>query len=211
MSDTLTASRPISIKRIAFVLLALMALFVISQRDIQLLNATSPLRQHYAGVGWLIAIHGTFGTLALLIGPFQFWTWLRRTHPKIHRTMGRLYILGALIAAPIAIPVSAMIDPPELLLASVFQSVAWVGTTLCALYFIRTRRIAQHREWMIRSYPFALVFVFARVFLVLPPIQRLGVVGLDSVVWTCIAMAGFLPSALIAWYNAPGRTRSVQA
>lgn len=206
MSETFSTSRSVSLKSIAFIALGLMTVFVVSQRDIQLLNAHSPLRQHYAGAGWLVAIHGTFGALALLIGPFQFWTWLRQTYPKIHRTMGRLYILGAFIAAPIAIPVSIMVDPPELLMASIFQSAAWLFTTATALYYIRTRRFIQHREWMIRSYPFAVVFVFARVFLVLPPIEKFGVVGLDSVVWTCIALAGFLPSVLIALNNTAPRS-----
>ena len=198
MAATLAGSRSLSIKTIGFVLLALAGVFVVSQRDLQLLDASSPLRHHYAGIGWLIAVHGTFGALALLIGPFQFSSRFRQRYTKIHRLMGRLYILGVLVAAPVSIPMSLILGPPELVMAGIVQSAGWFLTTGTALYCIRSGRIAQHREWMMRSYPFALVFIVTRVFLVLPPIEKLGLLGLDSVVWTAIALAGFLPSFLIA-------------
>jgi hypothetical protein len=56
----------------------------------------------------------------------------------------------------------------------------------------------QHREWMIRSYPFAAVFVIARIIMAIPAVQKLGEVGLVSVVWSCISLALFLPSFVIA-------------
>jgi hypothetical protein len=56
----------------------------------------------------------------------------------------------------------------------------------------------QHREWMIRSYPFAAVFVIARIIMAIPAVQNLGQVGLISVVWSCIAIALFLPSFALA-------------
>jgi uncharacterized membrane protein YozB (DUF420 family) len=41
--------------------------------------------------------------------------------------------------------------------------VAWVLTTSMALYSVRTRRIEQHREWMLRSYTVTLAFVTYRL------------------------------------------------
>jgi hypothetical protein len=41
--------------------------------------------------------------------------------------------------------------------------VAWVLTTSMALYAIRTRRIEQHREWMLRSYTVTFAFVTYRL------------------------------------------------
>jgi uncharacterized membrane protein YozB (DUF420 family) len=68
-----------------------------------------------------------------------------------------------------------------------------------ALYCIRTGNIQQHRQWMIRSYPFAMVFVFTRAILAIPAIERMGEVGIVSVVWSCIAAACFVPSFVINW------------
>src|SRR3974390_2565800 len=43
--------------------------------------------------GWLF-LHISAGTLALLTGPLQFWTGLRRRNMTFHRWTGRVYLLG---------------------------------------------------------------------------------------------------------------------
>jgi uncharacterized membrane protein YozB (DUF420 family) len=84
-------------------------------------------------------------------------------------------------------------------MASVIQAVGWLVTTATGLYCIRTGRIQQHREWMMRSYPFAMVFIVVRAINSIPAIERMGVPALASVVWSVIATACFLPSFVIAW------------
>src|SRR5262245_8817520 len=46
---------------------------------------------------WLLVHVGT-ASLALLIGPFQFWTALRTRIPRLHRWAGRLYVAGCVAA-----------------------------------------------------------------------------------------------------------------
>ena len=190
---------PIRLKHVAFGLLAVMALIVLYQRDLQLLDADSFLRQRYAGIGWLILAHGIFGALALFLAPFQFSSRLRRRHIRVHRFMGRLYIFGVAVAAPVSIPVAVILGPPVLVMAATVQALGWTLTTATAFYCVRTGRIQQHREWMMRSYPFAMVFVIVRAILAIPAIERMGEVAFVSVVWSVIAVACFLPSFLIAW------------
>jgi hypothetical protein len=84
-------------------------------------------------------------------------------------------------------------------MASTIQAIGWVVTTGTTVYCTRTGRIQQHREWMIRSYPFAAVFVVVRVIGAIPAIERMGLIGVATVVWTAIAVACFLPSFVIAW------------
>ena len=86
-----------------------------------------------------------------------------------------------------------------LVMAATIQAIGWILTTATAFYCIRTGRIQQHREWMMRSYPFAAVFLAARVILGIPAIERMGEAAFVSVVWSVIAVACFLPSFLIAW------------
>jgi len=198
MSDVPTSASPIQAKHVAFGLFVLMAIFVLFQRDLQLLDARSFLRQRYAAVPWWMLAHGGAGALALILAPFQFSSRLRQRHIRVHRVMGRLYVAGALIASVASVPVALTLGPPELVMAAVIQSLGWVLTIGVALYCVRTGRIQQHREWMMRSYPFAMVFVVARVILAIPAVERLGLMGLISVVWSTIAVAAFLPSFLIA-------------
>jgi uncharacterized membrane protein YozB (DUF420 family) len=84
-------------------------------------------------------------------------------------------------------------------MASTIQSFAWIVTTATALYCVRTGRIQQHREWMMRSYPFAMVFVVVRAIIAIPAVARTGELGVATVVWSVLAVACFLPSFLIAW------------
>jgi hypothetical protein len=52
---------------------------------------------------------------------------------------------------------------------------------------------------MMRSYPFAMVFVVVRAIVAIPAIARMGELGIATVVWSVIATACFLPSFVIAW------------
>ena len=198
MSEASTSPSSIQAKHFAFGLFVLMTVFVLYQRDLQLLDPHSFLRQRYAAVPWWMLAHGVCGAVALFLAPFQFSGRLRQRHIRVHRIMGRLYVAGALIAAIASVPVALTLGPPELVMAAVVQSLGWLLTTGTALYCVRTGRIQQHREWMMRSYPFAMVFVVARVILAIPAVERLGLMGLISVVWSTIAVAAFLPSFLIA-------------
>jgi len=88
---------------------------------------------------------------------------------------------------------------PSLVAASSIQSFGWMLTTAIALDCVRHGNMAQHRRWMIRSYPFAMVFTGTRMIIPLPPVSRLGVVGVETVVWTVIALAAILPNVLLDW------------
>lgn len=177
----------------------LMALYVLFTRELTLLDARSFLRQRYAPIPLLMFLHGIPGAIALIIGPFQFSTRLRQRFTRMHRVSGRIYAGCALISAPMAILVALALPIPTLLEASSIQAAGWILTTATAVYCIRTGRTQQHREWMMRSYPFAAVFIVVRTVIAIPAIDRMGVEGLETAVWCSVALAGTLPSYVIAW------------
>jgi uncharacterized membrane protein len=186
-------------KHIVWIVFGLMAVFVLIQRDLSLLDAHSFLRQRYAPIYLLMLAHGIPGAMALCLGVFQFSDRLRARHLQVHRVFGWIYVGSVAIAAPSALVVSHYFAVPTLFMASLIQAVGWVATTGTALYCILTGRVQQHREWMMRSYPFAAVFVVVRAIEAIPAIDRMGGVGLMTVVWSVIATACFLPSFVIAW------------
>jgi hypothetical protein len=102
---------------------------------------------------------------------------------------------------------------PSLVAASSMQSFGWMSTTAIALYCVRHGNITQHRRWMIRSYPFAMVFTVSRMIIPIPSVLRLGVVGIETVVWTVIALAAILPNIFLDWraITSPPVPRSVAA
>jgi uncharacterized membrane protein len=195
-------------KHVMWIVFGLMTLFVVVTRERTLLDPQSFLHQRYAAIPWLIVAHGVPGALALFLGAFQFSSRLRQRYLQVHRVMGRIYVGCVAISAPAAVVVAVTIPIMTLGMASLIQALGWLLTTGTGLYCVRTGRIQQHREWMIRSYPFAMVFVVVRAIDAIPAVARMGLPGLVAVVWSVIATACFLPSFVIAW-QALAATRRV--
>ena len=198
-------------KHAMWIVFGLMTVFVLVTRDRTLLDSHSFLRQRYAAVPWLMFAHGIPGALALLLGVFQFSSRLRQRYLQVHRVMGRIYVGCVAISAPVAIVVAIRLPIMTLAMASTIQAVGWLATTASGLYCIRTGRIQQHREWMMRSYPFAMVFIVVRAINSIPAITRMGQIGIATVVWSVIATACFLPSFVIAWQALAASRRVVKA
>lgn len=192
-------------KLVFFVLFGLLTVFVTYGKNARIFDPTSEIAQHFAPVKWYLVAHAFFGALAMLLGGFQFSNRLRAKYLKVHRVLGYVYVASVFISAPFAIPVAKRIGSLSLVAASGVQSSGWMVTTAIALYCVRQGNVAQHRRWMIRSYPFAMVFTVARVFIPIPPIFRLGSTGIEMVVWTAIALAAFLPNILLDWRAIVGR------
>lgn len=197
-------------KHVFFAVFALLTLFVFYIYETPFLDPDSPVWAHVEPVKWLLLPHALAGAVALLLAPFQFSARLRRRYLRLHRVMGRLYVAGVFISAPLAVPVAVILGPPSLVMAATIQSSGWLLTTAIGLYAVRRGDIRQHQEWMTRSYPFAMVFVLARVVLAVPAVSEMGEVAFVSVVWSLIALACFVPSLIISWRAIFGR-RAVSA
>ncbi|HVO80474.1 MAG TPA: DUF2306 domain-containing protein [Terriglobales bacterium] len=197
---TVSVPRPRSqAKLVFFVVFGLVTVFVTYMKNARILDPGSDISQHFAPVKWYLLPHAFFGALAMLLGAFQFSNRLRARYLKAHRTLGYVYIVSAFISGPLGIPVAKRIDSLSLAAASGVQAFGWMITAAIALYCIRHGNVTQHRRWMIRSYPFAMVFTVARIIAPIPPILRLGLPGIEAVVWTTIVLAAFLPSILLDW------------
>lgn len=186
-------------KLVFFLLFAAVTIFVTYMKNARIFDPASPIAHHFAPVKWYLAVHAFFASLAMGLGAFQFSNRLRARYLTAHRVMGYTYVVGVFISAPFAIPMAMKIHGLSIVGASVVQSLGWMVTTAIALYCVRNGNITEHRRWMMRSYPFAMVFTVARVIIPIPPIFKLGEPGIEFVVWTAIAMAAFLPNIWIEW------------
>jgi uncharacterized membrane protein len=142
---------PIQAKHLMFVVYGLLIIVVYLTRDRLLLDANSWLRQRYAPISGLMLLHGIPGVLALILGVFQFSSRLRQRYLQLHRVMGRIYVGCVAIAAPVSVVVAYKLPIPALSTASVIQASGWILCTATAIYCVRTGRIQQHREWMMRA------------------------------------------------------------
>lgn len=184
-------------KAAVFTAVALMAAYVLYHNERFLIQPHNPVWQHYEPFKWWLLPHGLAGACALLLAPMQFSDRLRRRFLTLHRTTGALYVLGALVLAPLGMYIEYLDEAQgaarSFTIETLIQGGLLMVTTLIGLGFALKGMITQHRQWMIRSYAVALTFLEIRVIL--------GVTGLDepfsfpvieTVVWSCIALSIFV-------------------
>lgn len=157
---------------------------------------------------WLY-VHVGCGGVALLIAPFQLWPRMRNRYRQVHRWVGRVYVVAALVGgvAGFLMALGSWAGP----IASVgfgALAVLWAGTTAQGWRLARAGRYVEHRQWMIRS--FALIFAAVTLRIYLPVAQ---IAGLDfPVAYRAISWLCWVPNLLLAEaYLARGRTRAVAA
>lgn len=111
---------------------------------------------------WYFA-HLATAIAPLVIGPFQFWTWLRIKHTNIHRTLGKVYLIGSFLGGLTALYLGVTIDLEGSKVPLFLLSITWIFMTVAAWITIRNGNIIGHRLFVIRSYALALVFIFLRL------------------------------------------------
>jgi uncharacterized membrane protein len=150
-------------KTILWVALGLTVLFVFITSEL-LLITDYPMYHAYRlqviADRHLLIPHTLSGVLALLIGPLQFSSRFRQRHLKIHRVLGRIYVVSVFIGSYTGIALAA--GRPGLPGTSM-QAAAWMVCTTAAFVTARNRQIVAHRQWMARSYAVTFTFVSSRV------------------------------------------------
>lgn len=180
-------------KHVVFSIVAIMVVYVIFHNERFVVEPTNPAWQHYEPFKWWLLPHAVAGTLMYLALPLQFSERLRKRLPKLHRMTGRIYVLSVFIVGPTGAYIQYFEErlgfPRSFTVLAVIDALLLMGTTLMGFVFAYQRKIAQHRQWMIRSFAMALVFVEARFILGVTGWERLGVEMVQAVIWSCIAMA----------------------
>jgi len=162
-SEKLRLLRP---KYLLFSVVGLMMLTVI-YRDRVLIDSHALIWDHYQLFKWWLLPHGVAGALPLFLGPAQFSDRLRRHFLPWHRVIGRIYVGGVAVAAPLGMWIEYLkyvhgVAPLRLLVATCGFGILFVLTTGMGFLMAKQRKIQIHRQWMTRSYAVALVFLESR-------------------------------------------------
>jgi uncharacterized membrane protein len=178
-------------KTVLFALIGLMYAYVLLTTESFLFDKSSPEWAHIAPFRMWLLPHGLAAACALFLGPFQFSERLRRKYLTLHKSFGYLYIAGCYIGAPLGIYIQWFEEKlgtysHSFTIATVMDAAIWIFATTMALIMIRAKRMQQHRQWMIRSFACALIFLEVRTILVF---FRLPETAAEMVVWGCVAAA----------------------
>lgn len=147
---------------------------------------------HQAG----IYSHVFASIAAMALGPFQFWSWLRRRHPRLHRVCGRVYLgVGVGIGGVAGLYVARFAFGGIVSqLGFSLLAACWLYTGARAFAAIRRGAVAEHRAWMVRNFALTLAAVTIRLYL--PVGSVLGVpfeITYPAVTWLC-----WVPNLVVA-------------
>jgi len=193
----------VNAKYVVFALIAIMSTYVMYHNERFLIDSSHPVWQHYEPFKWWLLPHAVFGAIVLLFAPLQFSDRLRQRFTKSHRVMGRLYVAGALLLAPLGAYIQYYQErsgaPRSFTVLAVVDAAMLMGATALALLFAVKRKIALHRQWATRSYAIALVFIMGRFVMGATGWETLGVEIVQAIIWSCLALSMVFADIAIHW------------
>jgi uncharacterized membrane protein len=149
-------------------------------------------------------LHIGFAGVALVVGPFQFARRLRRRVPRVHRIMGRIYLVSVAIGGTAAL-VMAPFNTAGFVGFFGFGSLAvlWLITGWKAYRSIRAGDVEAHQAWMIRNFSLTYAAVTLRLWIgVLIAVQLTTFGGSFDEVWANVYAAvpflAWIPNIVIA-------------
>lgn len=157
--------------------------------------------------------------LRAFLGPMQFSERLRRRYRKLHRVLGRIYVGGALIAAPLGAFIQYRFDERlgmsrSFSISQVVEASLWIVSTLLGLIFALRGKIQLHSQWMTRSYAVAIVFLETRVILGLGgwQISPANSAIIETVIWIGLSLSILFADIAISWEDLwPNRSTNAKA
>lgn len=181
----------------------LLALYFILPR-VNYFSLDESVLRNYFPQKWALIGHLAGGMTALLLGPFQFYSNFRNRYLKVHRTIGKIYLIAILLGAISSIFLSfgvSMATHWTWAFSLQMLAMVWIVTAFMAYRNIRLKRIEQHRQWMVRSY--LTTFGFA-AFRYLNDYSFLADVGTfveraPTIVWFVWAIPLFFADVIFSW------------
>ena len=110
-----------------------------------------------------VTMHLVGGSLALLLGPMQFWKSFRNRFLSFHRLTGKIYLIGVVLIGISALRLSLISYCVPCRTSLFILSVLILLSSAFAFKAIKAKNIKVHRQFMIRSYVCVLSFVAVRI------------------------------------------------
>jgi predicted membrane protein DUF2306 len=193
----------VNAKYVVFTAIGLASTYVLYHNERFLIDGSHPAWQHYAPFKWWLLPHGIFGAIVLLGAPLQFSNRLRQRYTKAHRVVGRMYVVGAMLLAPLGAYIQyfqeRMGAPRSFTILGGVDAVMLMSVTALAFLFAFRRKIALHKQWATRSYAVALVFIAGRFVMGITGWEQLGVEVVQAIIWSCLALSMVFAEVAINW------------
>jgi uncharacterized membrane protein len=140
-------------------------------------------------------VHLVCSPVALLTGALQINRVIRTRYEMLHRWLGRLYVLAAVLggASGLALAFGSFAGPVTHW-GFGLMAVLWLVTTGWGFGAIRSGARDTHRDWMIRSYAITLGAITLRLYI---PISQIAGIPFEDA-YRAIAWLCWVPNLLLA-------------
>jgi uncharacterized membrane protein len=111
---------------------------------------------------WVV-MHLFGGTLALFLGPIQFWKYFRINYISLHRILGKVYMAGVALVGLSALRLSLISYCQPCRVSLFILAVLALAATAFAWKAIKEKNVKVHRQMMVRSFVCIFSFVAVRI------------------------------------------------
>ncbi len=154
---------------------------------------------------WNISFYGhiVLGGLALLIGWLQFNKKLRIKNIKLHRNLGKIYVISVLISGICGLYIALYATGGIISILGFFSlGLIWLYTTITSFAAIKKGHVELHEKLMIYSYAACFAAVTLRIWLPLLAIALGEFISAYRIVaWLC-----WVPNMVIAYFLVKNKT-----
>lgn len=148
---------------------------------------------------WNINFYGhiLLGGLALIIGWIQFSKRLRKDNIKLHRIIGKTYVIAVLISGICGLYIGLFASGGIIsALGFISLGIVWLTTTILGFNAIRKNNIELHKNLMIYSYSACFAAVTLRIWL---PILTASI-GDFIYAYRIVAWLCWVPNVIVAYF-----------
>lgn len=152
-------------------------------------------------------LHICLGGLALLIGWLQFNKKLRVSKPKVHRNIGKVYVISAIISGLASLYIGWFATGGIVSMSGFISlGLIWLTTTSLAYLAIKKGDVKKHQNLMIYSYAACFAAVTLRIWLpILTAAFSSFAIAYPIVSWLC-----WVPNIIVAYFIVRKNNRSTQ-
>jgi len=186
---------------ILFSILALLSAYVVGEIILSYFDSHAD-NSRLKAMSLILMPHGILGMIALVVGPFQFSTTLRKNNLKLHKRLGKIYIFSILLSMPFAILLNIYHTIPGAKVTFIFenicQALVWAITASMAWRAAARKQITIHKMWAARSYGITMVFVLSRIYNPMKLfIKDSGINDFTHFLWFMIVFGLIVPDILV--------------
>jgi len=121
--------------------------------------------QRFWPIAPVMFLHVVGGMAAIVVGPVQFVSWVRRRYVRLHRTVGYIYFAAVMTSALTSLHVAFTVTMPrsvDFAVGLICLCICWILTAVLAYAAVLKRDFVMHKQLLVQNYTLTFAFTATR-------------------------------------------------